>query len=513
MEGIITQFGILFLLMALFIFEGLFKLVPLYAIIAEVYSLYLDSQKKVPQQKELAKNQKLTWQELKKHDNQSSAYVAIKGKVYDVTSFLNSHPGGREFLLLNCGRDASLAFQSYHPFSEKPEKLLEKYLIGDLITTEWPTFKPDSGFYKECADRVKKYFQSKGINPKTPIPGLIRAIPLWTCFFYTFYLTFIDDSFCLTKRILIGTIFGILQALNTLHLMHDASHGAVGNNEKWWWFFGRLTLDYISGSSMLAWQNQHVIGHHQYTNIMGSDPDIPQLKEGDVRRLVKEQIWCAMYKYQHLYMPILYGLLSLRSRYYDVFEIFLKETDGPVKVNPISIQDKLRQASSKLLWLFWRYYLPVQVFGMSQSQFWFLFIYVEFITGYWLAINFQVSHVSDEAEFFYNNMDKVAKNGTNEQWPIEWAVLQIKSSVDYSHGNWLMTYLCGALNYQVIHHLFPGVSQYLYPEIAPIVLEVCKKYNLKYNLLPGFKEAWNGHFNHLKNMGKQNKFVGFAKME
>jgi len=35
--------------------------------------------------------------------------------------------------------------------------------------------------------------------------------------------------------------------------MHDASHGAVGNGEKYWWFFGRLTLDYMSGCSMLAW--------------------------------------------------------------------------------------------------------------------------------------------------------------------------------------------------------------------------------------------------------------------
>jgi hypothetical protein len=30
--------------------------------------------------------------------------------------------------------------------------MLEKYLIGELITTEWPTFKPDSGFYRECRE-------------------------------------------------------------------------------------------------------------------------------------------------------------------------------------------------------------------------------------------------------------------------------------------------------------------------------------------------------------------------
>lgn len=36
---------------------------------------------------------------------------------------------------------------------------------------------------------------------------------------------------------------------------------------------------------------------------------------------------------------------------------------------------------------------------------------------------------------------------------------QVKSCVDYCHGSNLVTFLSGALNYQVTHHLFPGVSQ------------------------------------------------------
>jgi fatty acid desaturase len=79
--------------------------------------------------------------------------------------------------------------------------------------------------------------------------------------------------------------------------MHDASHAAVGTNETWWWTIGRLTLDWMSGSSMLAWHNQHVVGHHAYTNIMGCDPDIPKSTTGDVRRLLKWQVWNKLYEY------------------------------------------------------------------------------------------------------------------------------------------------------------------------------------------------------------------------
>ena len=63
---------------------------------------------------------------------------------------------------------------------------------------------------------------------------------------------------------------------------------------------------------MVAWHNQHVVGHHVYTNIMGADPDLPVSDKGDLRRIVKRQIWTHFYTYQHLYMPLLYGLLTVK---------------------------------------------------------------------------------------------------------------------------------------------------------------------------------------------------------
>lgn len=59
-------------------------------------------------------------------------------------------------------------------------------------------------------------------------------------------------------------------------------------------------------------ESQHVVGHHIYTNVYGADPDLPEASEGDPRRLVPRQKWAWIYKYQHLYMPPLYGLLALK---------------------------------------------------------------------------------------------------------------------------------------------------------------------------------------------------------
>jgi fatty acid desaturase len=85
----------------------------------------------------------------------------------------------------------------------------------------------------------------------------------------------------------------------------------------------------------------------------------------------------------------------------------------------------------------------------------------------------------------------------------EWAVSQIKSSVDYAHNNPVTTFLCGALNYQVTHHLFPTVSQYHYPAIAPIIQDVCREFNVDYKVLPDFVTAFHAHIAHLKTLGER----------
>lgn len=55
-----------------------------------------------------------------------------------------------------------------------------------------------------------------------------------------------------------------------------------------------------------------MVGHHIYTNVFGADPDLPEEAEGDPRRLVHRQKWASMYRYQHLYLPPLYGILGLK---------------------------------------------------------------------------------------------------------------------------------------------------------------------------------------------------------
>jgi fatty acid desaturase len=73
-------------------------------------------------------------------------------------------------------------------------------------------------------------------------------------------------------------------------------------------------MDWMAGASLTSWHNQHVIGHHIYTNVVGADPDLPLVLEGDIRRVSRIQRWARIYKFQHIYLFVLYGVLGLKFR-------------------------------------------------------------------------------------------------------------------------------------------------------------------------------------------------------
>ena len=51
------------------------------------------------------------------------------------------------------------------------------------------------------------------------------------------------------------------------------SHFAITHNPTLWKLIGSVH-DFLNGASLLVWTYQHTLGHHPYTNIDDSDPDI-----------------------------------------------------------------------------------------------------------------------------------------------------------------------------------------------------------------------------------------------
>lgn len=66
------------------------------------------------------------------HASASNCYSAINGIVYDLTAWINKHPGGSREILRICGKDGSNAFNGQHGGDARPEQILAGFEIGTL---------------------------------------------------------------------------------------------------------------------------------------------------------------------------------------------------------------------------------------------------------------------------------------------------------------------------------------------------------------------------------------------
>jgi cytochrome b involved in lipid metabolism len=77
----------------------------------------------------------ITSAELAKNNTKENCWVKYKNSVYNVTSYIKSHPGGAEKIIENCGGsldqyDASHPGGSYE--TAKLQKILEPLKIGEI---------------------------------------------------------------------------------------------------------------------------------------------------------------------------------------------------------------------------------------------------------------------------------------------------------------------------------------------------------------------------------------------
>jgi cytochrome b involved in lipid metabolism len=84
----------------------------------------------------VAANKTFTLEEVALHSTAADCWLAMHGKVYNVTGMIKNHGGG-DTILEGCGKDATVLFEtrpmgSGTPHSDKARGFAEKLYIGDL---------------------------------------------------------------------------------------------------------------------------------------------------------------------------------------------------------------------------------------------------------------------------------------------------------------------------------------------------------------------------------------------
>lgn len=76
-----------------------------------------------------------TTEEVSKHVSKNDVWIIINNGVYDLTSFLNTHPGGEEILLEHAGRDGTESFEDIG-HSSNARQMMEPLKIGEILEEE-----------------------------------------------------------------------------------------------------------------------------------------------------------------------------------------------------------------------------------------------------------------------------------------------------------------------------------------------------------------------------------------
>ncbi|KAG1663036.1 Cytochrome b5 reductase 4 [Nymphon striatum] len=105
----------------------------------------------------------VTPEELAKHNKPGDAWICLKGRVYNVSRYLDYHPGGPDELLRGVGRDATDLFNEVHRWVNF-ESMLRKCVVGKLVA---PLKASVKGKKQVNTDSKNSLFASPIFSPPT----------------------------------------------------------------------------------------------------------------------------------------------------------------------------------------------------------------------------------------------------------------------------------------------------------------------------------------------------------
>ncbi|KAH8648439.1 fatty acid desaturase-domain-containing protein [Xylariales sp. PMI_506] len=429
----------------------------------------------------VSKDRSFTIEEVHAANTPEKAWVAIRGHVYDITKLADKHPGGRDMLLLATGRDATSMYESMH--TDKNTKVLSKYKIGKLQSSDVPQFAQKSEFSRTLEDRVLKYFKDRNIDPRHA-PGMLGIYAFLSIMFGVSFLgmfaphlitNVVGDKAGFILPWVAAAVNGWVSAMMGFYHCHDGCHGAFSRSPAVWSVL-RRSYECFTGLSTLVWIHQHGLGHHPFTNVVGFDPDIT-LEEV---RIHESQPWWSLYRWQKYYWLPLYSQVVLSRKLTEWKVLIFDGQFKDIAINPITTSEKIWAALTFSIYVAQHFLVPVFYFQVPIVRLLVLHAISDIVWSYYLTMIFLASHINDEVAWPQPDADGQIKE--------DWAKLQVEASLDFAHGDPITTFMCGSLNYQTVHHLFPYVCQWHYAALAPIVKQTCKEHGVRYNL----KKDWWG---------------------
>jgi len=428
---------------------------------------------------------KFTWAEVKKHNNPADAWMVYKDKVYDVSGWYE-HPGGA-VIFTHAGDDMTDIFAAFH--APGSQNMMKKFLIGDLI--------PESVEHKD--DRQRDFEKGyRDLRSKLVMMGMFKSniwyyiykqasnMSMWAL---SMALMYFSDN--VGVQLFAATFMGLFFQ-QCGWLAHDFLHHQVYRNRRYGDLTGLFWGNLMQGFSVQWWKNKHN-GHHAVPNLHNSsaisqdgDPDIDtmpllawSLKQAQSYRelradgkdsaftkfMIRNQKW--------FYFPVLLlaRLSWLNESFKTAYGLGASTENAALEMKTKGLQYPLGEKVFIALHYAW---VVAFVSGYGRFSVGYsigLFLLMTCSCGFFLAIVFGLGH---------NGMAVYDADARPDFWKLQ---VTTTRNITGGHGfpQWFVDWFCGGLQYQVDHHLFPGLPRHNLKKTHDLVKSFCKEWGVKYH--------------------------------
>ncbi|HEX4458985.1 MAG TPA: acyl-CoA desaturase [Polyangia bacterium] len=252
-----------------------------------------------------------------------------------------------------------------------------------------------------------------------------------------------------------------------------------------------------------AWRNGHNIRHHQYTNVAGRDPDI---HFGHVR-LTEHTPWSKRNAHQSAltYFIIFPNFaMFMNGHFTGLIDVYFgngrkEQFDFIADRSKKSVIEAHKKAFRKYI----PYYLKNYVLFPLLAGPGFLKV----LLGNWLAETMR--DVYSAATIFCGHVGEDTKaypEGTKAKGRGAWYAMQVEATNNFEVSR-PISMLCGGLDRQIEHHLFPKMAPERLRQIAPEVKAVCERFGVQYRTA-SWGQTLKGAFAHIKKLSQGGGVAG-----
>lgn len=267
----------------------------------------------------------------------------------------------------------------------------------------------------------------------------------------------------------------IHKQLQATEIGHTALHGAYDGLENAQPFQSK-TYVWDTPIDEESWRAGHNVKHHGNTNVAGKDPDV----HFGLIRLTEHTPHSAKNRLQ---LPFALGVLFpsfaffMNWHFTGLHDVFF-DNGQPEKLDvlPDRSRASVLLAVRRSLRKYVPYYFKNYVFfpALAGPFFWKVLlgnVLAETLRDLYSAATIFCGHVGDETSAY--------PHGTRPSGKGEWYAMQVEATNNFSVSRPLSV-LCGGLDYQIEHHLFPQLPPERLREVAPEVLAACERHGIRY---------------------------------